>query len=395
MRPPYEIFTGLTVAQLEELEEDIEMYLELSPAEMAFWKALRLLCAAQIKLCSGKRSPPPKDVLDVFAGQSLAELVKLQGEIDQQMDQGEDPEYWASLSEQCQVEIARATLREIHAQRLQDRLALMEESTRAAEREQLALQIRQRMAEAAPGAAAPVGPAAGAAAQGSRAPAAAAAVKRRAKLVIEDIEEDEDDEAAVQAALQRDGEDAVDVNRIRELERERRVLDAMLADGEVDADEGMSMLQLEMQQADANEEGFADEVEQQGPAGGPAWKDRYVPRKPKYYNRVRTGYEWNKYNSTHYNSDNPPPKVVHGYRFNIFYNDLVDPSRAPTYRLEPIPGNTDWAVLRFTAGPPYLDIAFRVVNKTWELSHKRGYKSVFDRGVLRLYINFKRDRYRR
>lgn len=37
----------------------------------------------------------------------------------------------------------------------------------------------------------------------------------------------------------------------------------------------------------------------------------------------------------------------------------------------------------------------QVVNKPWENSHKRGFKSVFDRGVLRLYFNFKRERYRR
>jgi len=47
------------------------------------------------------------------------------------------------------------------------------------------------------------------------------------------------------------------------------------------------------------------------------WADKYRPRKPKYYNRVRTGYEWNKYNQTHYDHDNPPPKVVMGYKFNV------------------------------------------------------------------------------
>ena len=29
------------------------------------------------------------------------------------------------------------------------------------------------------------------------------------------------------------------------------------------------------------------------------------------------GYEWNKYNQTHYDSDNPPPKIVQGYKFNV------------------------------------------------------------------------------
>ncbi len=31
-----------------------------------------------------------------------------------------------------------------------------------------------------------------------------------------------------------------------------------------------------------------------------AWHDKYRPRKPRFFNRIRTGYEWNKYNQTHY-----------------------------------------------------------------------------------------------
>lgn len=61
--------------------------------------------------------------------------------------------------------------------------------------------------------------------------------------------------------------------------------------------------------------------------------EKYRPRKPKYFNRVHTGYEWNKYNQTHYDQDNPPPKVVQGYKFNIFYPDLMDKETAPEYVL--------------------------------------------------------------
>ena len=37
----------------------------------------------------------------------------------------------------------------------------------------------------------------------------------------------------------------------------------------------------------------------------------------------------------------------------------------------------------------------RVVNREWEYSHKRGFKCVFDRGIMHLWFNFKRYRYRR
>lgn len=137
------------------------------------------------------------------------------------------------------------------------------------------------------------------------------------------------------------------------------------------------------------------------------WEDKYRPRKPRYFNRVHTGYEWNKYNQTHYeyvvlpaqssfdcslisSTDNPPPKVVQGYKvrhpscniliskpyyntfqFNIFYPDLIDKSKAPTYKIVKEPGNDETVLLHFSAGPPYEDIAFRIVNREWEFSHKR------------------------
>ena len=44
------------------------------------------------------------------------------------------------------------------------------------------------------------------------------------------------------------------------------------------------------------------------------WQEKYRPRKPRYFNRVKTGYDWNKYNQTHYDHDNPPPKTVQGYK---------------------------------------------------------------------------------
>ncbi|KAI8624783.1 mid region of cactin-domain-containing protein [Xylariaceae sp. FL1651] len=124
----------------------------------------------------------------------------------------------------------------------------------------------------------------------------------------------------------------------------------------------------------------------------PQWADKYRPRKPRYFNRVQMGYEWNKYNQTHYDHDNPPPKVVQGYKFNIFYPDLIDKTKAPTFKitrehgrrkgesLAPA-GEEDTCLIRFIAGPPYEDIAFRIVDREWDYSAKkdRGFKSSFDK----------------
>ena len=76
--------------------------------------------------------------------------------------------------------------------------------------------------------------------------------------------------------------------------------------------------------------------------------------------------------------------------------DLIDRTKTPTYVVQPDPeGNQDVCILRIKGGPPYEDIAFKVVNREWEYSHKRGFKCRFERGILQLFFNFKRHRYRR
>ncbi len=124
------------------------------------------------------------------------------------------------------------------------------------------------------------------------------------------------------------------------------------------------------------------------------WQDRYRPRKPRYFNRVKTGYDWNKYNQTHYDHDNPPPKTVQGYKFNIFYPDLIDRTKTPQYILEPTKSQ-EFCIIRFSAGPPYEDIAFKIINREWNRSRKRGFKCTFERGILSLYFNFKTHWYRK
>ena len=106
------------------------------------------------------------------------------------------------------------------------------------------------------------------------------------------------------------------------------------------------------------------------------------------------GYEWNKVNQTRYGLEDPPPKEVLGYKFNIFYPNLIDKSKTPSYTLEPTE-NHNFCTIKFTAGPPYEDIAFKIVNKEWNLSDRHGFKCVFDRGILHLHFNFVKVRYRR
>ncbi len=121
---------------------------------------------------------------------------------------------------------------------------------------------------------------------------------------------------------------------------------------------------------------------------------KFMLKKPLSFNRVKVGYEWNKYHQTHSDPDNPPPKSVQGYKFNIFYPHLIDRTRTPQFYLRPS-DVTGTLLIKFHAGPPYEDIAFRILNKEWDLSEKRGFKCVFDRGILHLHFNFKKLRYKR
>lgn len=156
-----------------------------------------------------------------------------------------------------------------------------------------------------------------------------------------------------------------------------------------------------------DEEIFAGE-EEVSSVSKPQWANKYRPRKPRYFNRVQMGYEWNKYNQTHYDHDNPPPKVVQGYKFNVFYPDLIDKVKAPTYRIErengrkrgesfAPAGEEDTCLIRFISGPPYEDLAFRIVDKEWDYSAKkeRGFRSSFDKGILQLHFQFKKVYYRK
>ena len=87
-------------------------------------------------------------------------------------------------------------------------------------------------------------------------------------------------------------------------------------------------------------------------------------------------------------------RVKTGYKCNIFYPDLIDKSVSPTYYLEPA-DTPDFVIIRFHAGPPYEDCAFKIVNREWNFQKKHGFRCQFDRGILQLYFNLKLERYRR
>ena len=78
----------------------------------------------------------------------------------------------------------------------------------------------------------------------------------------------------------------------------------------------------------------------------------------------------------------------------IFFLSL-DKSSVPQQTLTPCKDNSDFCILRIHAGPPYEDIAFKIVNREWEYGYKRGFRCQFQNNIFQLWFHFKRLRYRR
>ncbi|KAH9737247.1 Cactin [Citrus sinensis] len=413
---PYMVFKGLTVKEMEELRDDIKMYLDLDRAtstHVEYWEALMVVCDWELAEARKKdaldrarvrgEQPPVEllaeerglhssieaDVRNLLDGKTHKELEALQTKIELQMRAGTAKvvEYWEAILKRLHIYKAKACLKEIHAKMLRKHLQRLEQPSEVAKFEtDLDSMPEAEVIEHDDNDAGNFSP---------------------EPLLEEDTQEAEKEAGSFSPELLHgdDDEEAIDPDedrallerkRIAVLEDQQRRIQEAMASKPTPSDDNFEL--KAMKAMGAMEEGdavFGSGAEVNLDSQVYWWHDKYRPRKPKYFNRVHTGYEWNKYNQTHYDHDNPPPKIVQGYKFNIFYPDLVDKTKAPTYTIEKDGSNGETCIIRFHAGPPYEDIAFKIVNKEWEYSHKKGFKCTFERGILHVYFNFKRYRYRR
>ncbi|KAF7460911.1 splicing factor Cactin [Marmota monax] len=425
MHEPYTFLNGLTVADMEDLLEDIQVYMELEQGKNAdFWRDMTIITEDEIsklrKLEASGKGPGERregvnasvssDVQSVFKGKTYSQLQVIFQGIEGKIRAGGpnlDMGYWESLLQQLRAHMARARLRERHQDVLRQKLYKLKQE-QGVESGPLFPILKQEppspshSLEPEEPAPTPPGPSVEG---GPTEPEGAAAAPAEGEGEGEAVLMEED---LIQQSL-----DDYDAGRYspRLLTQHELPLDAHV----LEPDEDLQRLQLSRQQlqvtGDASEsaediffrrakEGMGQDEAQfsvEMPLTGRAylWADKYRPRKPRFFNRVHTGFEWNKYNQTHYDFDNPPPKIVQGYKFNIFYPDLIDKRSTPEYFLEACADNRDFAILRFHAGPPYEDIAFKIVNREWEYSHRHGFRCQFANGIFQLWFHFKRYRYRR
>ncbi|XP_008431852.1 cactin-like [Poecilia reticulata] len=452
MHEPYTFLNGLTVTDMDDLLEDIKVYMELEQGKnVDFWRDMTTITEDEIsklrKLEASGKGPGDRregintavstDVQSVFKGKTYSQLQALHLNIEGKIRAGGsnlDIGYWESLLQQVRVYMARARLRERHQDVLRQKLfklkqeqgveseplfPIIKEEPRSDEDEE---RTRERTAEES-----------GLTASSSR------------RNMNRETEEDEEGPGPSTSTAGGQDEEGGEKDEGKDEEGKGEAAEAVLTEEDliqqsqaeydsgrysptlltlselpldthtITPEEDAHRLQLARRQlqvtGDASEsaedafvrrakEGMGNDEAQfsvEIPVSGKMylWADKYRPRKPRFFNRVHTGFEWNKYNQTHYDFDNPPPKIVQGYKFNIFYPDLIDKRSTPQYFLEPCPDNKDFGILRFHAGPPYEDIAFKIVNREWEYSHRHGFRCQFANGIFQLWFHFKRYRYRR
>ncbi|RPA80814.1 hypothetical protein BJ508DRAFT_362263 [Ascobolus immersus RN42] len=431
---PEGILEGMEVDELEEMEEELKTFEALESGwGKEYWGTMRVLCRDRIERERGKGRAEGRavgsvkeDIDRLLGGKTYEELAKIEESVVRKLEGNEpvDVDYWTQLLSSLRVWKAKASLKRVYSSVIKGRLELL----RKQQKEDAEI-VAGRLNEILGGK------------EG----------EEEEDVEMEDVREVEtaemDPEPMLRIAIEDKSLDQMDEKAfLKQVSLERRKIlklgyvpmkkprtthrsapstsltrnpttssgDPSSRFAPLDTTD-FSAATTDLYEREVargvgeNEEIFTGEETLPPPTTGqPAWAQKYRPRKPRYFNRVQMGYEWNKYNQTHYDHDNPPPKVVQGYKFNIFYPDLIDKSKAPTYRIEreggrkrgqsfAPAGEEDTCLIRFIAGPPYEDVAFRIVDKEWDYSAKkeRGFRSSFDKGILQLHFQLKKVYYRK
>eukprot|EP00050_Salpingoeca_kvevrii_P003985 m.239516 g.239516 ORF g.239516 m.239516 type:complete len:571 (+) comp10919_c1_seq1:448-2160(+) len=385
---PYKAIVGLSLDDLEDLHEDIKVYIQMEAENQDYWEDLLIICENEIEQAqrdklmanpraqaahrravdSGINEAVKDDIDNVLRGKSSTQLTTMQSEIERRIASGEvlDIGYWETLLRELRTYLAKARLRERHQKHLEIKLQALREKRGDGTADDLFN------------------------ADGSLALPAAGEAKEDEAVEREEMRGRSPEPVSLEEIdAELDMVDAAD--DADQLARARSAVLQNITQGMSESDR---LFNAELQRGMGDdEELFASEIAVD--QSSVAWKDKYRPRKPRFFNRVHTGFEWNKYNQTHYDSDNPPPKIVQGYKFNIFYPDLIDKSKTPSYKITPLPDEPGFCIIRFHAGPPYEDIAFKIVHRKWEYGRNTGFRYQFNHNILQLWFRFRREIYRR
>ncbi|XP_013789057.2 cactin-like [Limulus polyphemus] len=348
MHEPYVYLNGLKLGDLEDLQEDIKVYMELENGKnLDYWRDLQIIVEEELhnlrrinssrqdqirERREGINTAVSSDVVSVFKGKTPNQLQALYNQIESKIRSGEegvDIGYWETLLSRLKAFMARARLRERHQDNLRKKLFQLKQEqgvesgplfpcidTNIPSEPSTSQQQPQTLPQECP----PGG--------------------ETQNLVIDEEKTSEEEPAETQTE---------EVDPIKQSEEDYRIgcyspqyiSLSSLEPGTLltNPEEDMTRLIFARRQLIGTgsyedvltfEEKAFEREARKGMDGEEAvfsvespldkiylWSDKYRPRKPRYFNRVHTGFEWNKYNQTHYDMDNPPPKIVQGYKFNV------------------------------------------------------------------------------
>ena len=370
LRTPHLYVDSCSTSELHALEAALDVHLALD-SDQEYWQSFKDLCQWRLKPPYELDSDAAAQLEALLEAKSVEELCTLVSSVDHLL-QSPNPnkDYWEHALARTKAQLAKLRLEQFAQAALAKRQLNLEEASRSTVKVQPEDSPRLTAEEPAEGFLTPEED------EAHRAARRQEALNRQRQKYAE----------AQSALVTKSNPLLVNKSRLYNVMSSEKVTGESI---EACADD---LIALELAKKADGEVAFERIVEL--PKLVEEWHLKYKPRKPKYINRVKTGCEWTKHNQTHYDHSNPPPKVVQGYKFNIFYPNLVDKTKAPQFYLEPTDNNKT-CIIRFHAGPPYEDIAFEIVNREWNFSDRHGFKCIFEKGILHLYFNFKRHRYKK
>ncbi|KAK9478355.1 cactus-binding C-terminus of cactin protein-domain-containing protein [Lipomyces japonicus] len=413
---PHSVMEGLSTQEINELEDDIKKYLilERKGKNHEFWEAMLVLCDDKKRNVDQHDANPEarvvkavsEDIEDVLRNKSLQDLEELEDKIEMMLssDAVVDVDFWSELKKELLTRKAKAKLNKIHNDVVQERRKRLERD-QATEAKRAMLQIKALLTS------------------GKR--SAESSIVYSADM--DDIPDDEADKVHSHE-LQPLAPDEFSKKLLEDQQRVAKLGFIPMKSLEEDHKIFQPKKRVKKKSSDkykkrpSKEKSAADRFLEREMARGTRDNEELfnveevldttelAPGliKPRFHNRIQTGYDWNRYNQTHYSHSDPPPKTVQGYRFNMFYPELFNTSRAPTYKIIRDRTNHDdhslsaqgqdkTCIIKFIAGPPYADVAFRIVDREWDYSSRRenGFRCSFDKGTLQLHFRFKKTFYRK
>lgn len=340
MHEPSLYIQGLSIDDLEDLIEDIKVYNELEKKENSdYWNDIMIIVEDDLKKLKkdesenhgrreGIHQSVSQDVSKIFKGKTTSQLLELRKKIEDKLSsktEGIDIAYWENLLSTLKAHMARSRLRDRHQENLKSKLELLKR-----EQEEILVKEEFTMEEDDNDNDEEEEEVAGPSSEHSNSPKPSTS-RGDAGPSSSRAQTDDDSSQDSQSKVPDHG---FEVDLVQESfkmyekgnysprylkladfesqnieilteEQNQKRMEAMRAKiiAEEEAEENYDGKEIAMRKEarkGMNDDEAEFSVESKIDHQVYLWSDKYRPRKPRYFNRVHTGFEWNKYNQTHY-----------------------------------------------------------------------------------------------